>query len=744
MTCPGEDPKVEEMEMSRIAWKGLALTMALVGPALSGNALAQEETRADEEIAYDTVVVTAQRREQSLQDVPVAVSAFSADQLKNNNVETIQDLALRTPGLTVGAADPIQNNFSLRGIGTANGISQNAGGDGSVVVFVDGVYAGRGGTMDLDVLDLERVEVLRGPQGTLFGKNAIGGLIQFVSRKPSDERSFYIEGTAGNYDKYNLVVRGNVPLSDKVFLSGGISHKQRDGYEFNETTGNDVNDQDMTTARAALRFLPSENLDIILRADLSTQDQAGNPRDNICNEDFNGGVHCVGVNPDPRIVNAYTDGQIFRQISSYSGEVDWDLGYGTLTSLTALRDVKYKFRTPFFSNPVNPPTQIESTDFGWEDATQFSQELRYAFEALNDRLQGQVGLYYLDEDIDRLQGQIQDFPAPAQTGTAIYPQSVTASSFAVFGQFDYDLTETLTATVGARMTWEEKEGRFAGMKVSGPGLPPPLGSLEGYDVNASEEWEAFTPRFALNWQAADNVMVYASAARGYKSGGFQGLSGTDAGASTPYDPEFAWGYELGAKTEWFQRRLTLNAALFKTDYEDLQISQLVPLCCVVVSNAAEAEIKGLEVEFVGRVSENFRIDGSYSYLDTEFVEYQIPGSDYTGNELPRSPANKYNIGAQYEMPLGEWRALARVDYSWVDDAYFEASNVASQLWPAHDNLDARLTLTLPDERWEVSFWGKNLTDELVPTYVTYFGPFQQTLVPYAPPRTYGVTLSLSM
>ena len=732
--------------MSTIAWRELTLTLtlALVGSGATGLACAQEVAEEEGVMAYDTIVVTAQRREQSLQDVPVAVSAFSAQQLKNNNVETIQDLALRTPGLTVGAADPIQNNFSLRGIGTANGISQNAGGDGSVVVFVDGVYAGRGGTLDLDVLDLERVEVLRGPQGTLFGKNAIGGLIQFVSRQPTQARSLHIEATAGNYDKYNLVLRGNVPLSDKVFLSGGISHKQRDGYEFNETTGNDVNTQDMTTARAALRFLPSDQFDITLRADVSTQDQVGNPRDNICNEAFNGGVHCVGVNPDPRIVNAYTDGQILRQIASYSGEVSWDTGAGTLTSLTALRDVKYKFRTPFFSNPVNPPTQIESTDFGREDATQFSQELRYAFDALDDRLQGQVGLYYLDEDIDRVQGQIQDFPAPSLTGTAIYPQSVTASSFAIFGQFDYDLTDTLTATVGARMTWEEKEGRFAGMKVSGPGLPPPLGTLEGYDVNASEAWDAFTPRFALNWQVTDTAMVYASAARGYKSGGFQGLSGTAAGASTPYDPEFAWGYELGAKTEWFQRRLTLNAALFQTDYEDLQISQLVPLCCVVVSNAAEAEIRGLEVEFVGRVSEAFRIDGSYSYLDTEFVEYEIPGSDYTGNELPRSPAGKYNIGAQFETPVGGWHALARLDYSWVDDAYFEASNVSSQAWPAHDNLDARLTLTLPDERWQVSFWGKNLTDELVPTYVTYFGAFQQTLVPYAPPRTYGVSLSLDL
>ena len=718
------------------------LAAAMVSPFLvAAPAVAQADSDEEEVRTYDTVVVTAQRREESLQDVPVAVTAFSAEQLERNNVETIQDLALRTPGLIVGAADPIQNNFSLRGIGTANGISQSAGGDQSVVVFVDGVYAGRGGTVDLDALDLERVEVLRGPQGTLFGKNAIGGLIQYVSRKPSDEPSFFAKATAGNYSKLDLSARANMPLSDKVFLSLGLANKQRDGYEENETTGNDVNNQNITTARAALRFLPSDDLDIILRTDFSWQDQRGNPRTNNCDETFNGGVHCEGVNPDPRIVNAYIDGYIIRDIQSYSGEVNWDVGFGTLTSLTALRDVDYKFRTPFFSNPVNPPNQIESTDFGKEEASQFSQELRFAFEAMGDRLQGQLGAYYLDEDIERRQGQIQDFPAPSLTGVAIYPQSITASSFAVFGQFDYALTDALTATVGARMTWEEKEGHFQAELLEGPGLPPPLGTVDGYDVNASEEWDAFTPRFALNWDASDTMMFYASAARGYKSGGFQGLAGTAAGASTPYDPEFAWNYEVGAKTEWLDRRLTLNAAVFKTDYEDLQISQLIPLCCVVVTNAAEAEIKGAEIEFVGRPTDYLQIDGSYSYLDAKFTEYQVPGSDYTGNQLPRAPENKVNIGAQLDVPVGTWSALARIDYSWVDDAYFEASNVPQQRWDAHENIDARLTLTPPDSGWAFSVWGKNLTDELVPTYVTYFGPYRQTLVPYAPPRTYGVSLS---
>ncbi|WOF42390.1 TonB-dependent receptor [Sphingopyxis indica] len=716
----------------------------LTGAAIAATPVAAIAQDAAEGMSGD-IIVTAQRQEQRLQDVPVSVTAFGADQLRESSIETVQDIATRTPGLAITAVDPINTNFAMRGIGSAPGISQNAGGDPSVVVFVDGVYAGRGGTPDLDTLDLERVEVLRGPQGTLFGKNAIGGLVQFVSRKPDDETSFYFDGTYGNYSRVGITARGNLPLSDKIFLSAGVAHKQRDGFEYNETTGNDVNDLNLTTGRLALRFVPTDTLGIILRADVSHQDQKGNPRHNNCDATFDGGIHCVGINPDPRVVDAYIDGQIKRTIQTYSAEVNLDLPFGTLTSLTALRKVTFDFVTPFFSNPVNPPAQIESTSFGDEDDSQFSQELRLSFDAWNGRLKGQTGLYFLKENNDRVEGQIQDFPSPAISGTGIYPQSVNARSFAVFGQVDAEIVPSLTATLGARMTWERKSGRFAGFKVDdGPGVPPPLGSADGYDVTSSKKWNAFTPRFALNWKANDDVLLYASVARGYKSGGYQGISGTAAGASTPYDPEFAWSYEVGAKTDWFDRALRVNLAAFRTDYSDLQISQLVPLCCVVVTNAAKARIKGFEIETVVRPAAWLQLDGSYAYLDAKFTEYAIPGQDYTGNRLPRSPKNKVNVGGQIEAPVGALAAKLRVDYSWVDDAYFEASNIPQQLWPAHQNLDARLSLAGPDDQWELSVWGKNLTDELVPTYVTYFAPYRQILTPYAPPRTYGVTLAFKL
>ena len=693
--------------------------------------------------AVSELVVTAQRVPQNIQQAPVAVTAFPASALKRQSIETLQDIALRTPGFSLGAVDPIQTNPAIRGIGSPFGISQNAGGDPSVVVFVDGVYAGRGGTPDIDALDLERVEVLRGPQGVLFGKNAIGGLVQFVSRKPQAEPSLRIEGQYGNYDRRTLSARGNVPLSDTVFLSLGGSLKKRDGYAFNAPTGHRVDDQDLRTAAVALRFLPNDKLDIVLAADLTDQDQRGDPRDNQCDASIRGGIHCKGIDPAARVTNAYIDGYLRRQLQTYRGEIAYTTPFGVVTSITAWRGSTLNFRTPFFSNPVNPPTQVEYTQTDHEKNHQFSQELRLAWDALGGRLTGQVGAYFLDEDINRIQDARQDLPSPAQTGVATYPQAVDGRSWALFGQASYAITDTLNATAGLRQTWERKRGRFAGRKVSGPGLPPPL--VADYDVRASESWSALTPRFALDWQATPDALVYASATRGFKSGGFQGVAGSGASQATPYDPEFAWSYEAGAKTQWLDGRLLLNVSAYHTDYKDLQVSQLVPLCCVVVGNAATAEIDGVELEWVLRPLAGLQLDGGYGWLDAQFKDFATGATaDYSGNDLPRAPRNKLHLGAQYGTDVQGWGLLGRVDYVNQSHMYFDASNVAGQKQAGFINVDARVSATSPDGRWEVALWGKNLTNELVPTYANVFAPYGLVVVPYAPPRTYGVSLVWKM
>ncbi|MGH8284920.1 MAG: TonB-dependent receptor, partial [Steroidobacteraceae bacterium] len=502
--------------------------VACVAVCAASSTLAQEEA-----VRIDEILVTAQKIEQNLQSVPIAVTAFTDEQLRVNRIEALVDIAQRTPGFTATEVNPAEPNLVIRGIGT-EGIDSNAGGDASVVTFVDGVYIGRGGGANLDLLDLERVEVLRGPQGTLFGKNVVGGLVHLVTRKPSADDFGDLAATFGNFSRIEARGRFNKALSSTVFASGAIVYRKRDGYSFNATTGNDVDDEKISGARAALRLAPSSNLDVVFAVDATRQRQRGKPRDNVCNVTFNNGVHCVGVDPDPRVMNAVTDGHLRRDVEGISGEVNWKTGIGTVTSITAYRQAEFDFEDPFFSNPVNPPTQIESINRNVEDSDQFSQELRLAFSALGERLDAIVGAYFLSEKINRDEMLDQRFPAPAQQGRGSFPQEVDSDSTAVFGEIGFDFTDRLRGQLGGRMTWESKDAHLRGIRVAGPGFPPPLAAE--YDVTASESWDAFTPRAILEWTAAEQAMIYASAARGFKSGGFQGTAGNGASAVIPYDP----------------------------------------------------------------------------------------------------------------------------------------------------------------------------------------------------------------
>lgn len=717
---------------SGLLWAGLWLT------AMGANA--EQTTHQADNTVIEDIIVTAQRVEQNLQDVPVAVSAYSAETLWVNRMNSVADIAQRTPSFTATAVNPGEPNLAIRGIGT-EGINSNAGGDASVVMFVDGVYIGRGGAAPLDLYDLERVEVLRGPQGTLFGKNVVGGALSLTSRRPSFDDDFVdVSATFGNYERVELLGRFNYALNENWAMAGAVTSMRHEGYTRNQTTGNKVDDGESVGGRLALRYAPDEALDVLLSLEHVDQDQRGQPRDNVCDASLNGGVHCVGVNPDERVVNAFDDGYLQREVTSFTATVDFDTEIGTWTSVTAYRTTDYAHADPFFSNPINPPAQIESFNENIEDASQFSQELRLAFSAMGERLHGVAGVYYLHENIERDERLTQIFPVPVVTGVGSFPQDVDSTSYAVFGQVDYDFTEDLTLTLGARMTWEEKEADLAAVLVEGPGLPPPL--AEEYAVEEEEDWSAFTPRIGLTYRINDDAMIYASAARGFKSGGFQGTAGTAASASIAYDPEYALSYEIGAKTNWLEDSLRINVAVFQIDYEDLQVSQLVPLCCVVIGNAADAEINGAELELLYRPMAGFDLNASFSYLDAEYESFAGGATaDHSGNTLQRAPKRKFNIGAQYEWTVGEvGTLLARVDWARQSRIYFEASNTPLEVQEEYDLLDARLALRDHEDRWEVAVWGKNLDDELVRNHIVAFAPFGQQLNTYLPPRTYGLTV----
>lgn len=691
--------------------------------------------------ALEEVVITAQKREQSLQDVPIAITAFDAESMRANAIVGLSEIAERTPGFVMTSVNPAEANLYIRGIGT-EGLNSNAAGDGSVVMFVDGVYVGRAGGSNMDLFDLERVEVLRGPQGTLFGKNAVGGLVHLVTAKPTEDLQARLQTTIGNLNRTDIRGMVSGPISDNFFGKLAYSSRTRDGFISNETTGNKVYDENSQSVRAALRYVPDGyDLEVTISADLAQQREAGRPRTNLCDTSNAGGAHCVGINPDEFVVNSVTDGHLDRDVSGVTAEINWGTSFGTITSISAYRQAEVDFEDAFFSNPVTSST-IESINRNVEESSQFTEELRLASTAFDNRLDWVVGLYYLTEDVSRNEMLDQHFGAlaPFLVGEVSFPQGVTTTSYAIFAQGSYEIVEDLTLTVGARQTWEKKEVELGAVLLSGSN-PPPF--TTPYNVNAEESWGEFTPKFVLDYAARDNLMLYASAARGFKSGGFQGTASTPESAVVPYDPETAWSYELGAKTQWFDNRLRVNAAAFYTDHEDLQLTELIPACCVVVGNAANAEIKGVELEFQVVPTEGLDISGSYSYLDAKFADFASGATvDNSGNTLPRSPQNKLNLAVLYQWPLATLgTASVRVDWSYQDEMFFEASNTPNEVQDSYDTLNARVALKGAGENWELALWGKNLGDELIKSHIVAFPLYGQELVMYQPPRTWGLSVS---
>ena len=420
--------------------------------------------------------------------------------------------------------------------------------------------------------------------------------------------------------------------------------------------------------------------------------------------------------------------------------MDWKTDLGVLSSVTAYRDSRYDHLNSFFSNPINPPNEIESINRVTEASRDFSQELRFAFGDSESRFDGQVGAYYLNEHIDQAYWLHQIFFAPFLDGIVVFPQTVNTTSAALFAQTNVRIFDNLTFTAGARMTWETKHAHLAADLLMGPGLPPPLAAP--YDVRAHANWNAFTPHLGLNWQAMDNAMLYITASRGFKSGGYQGDAGTGDSAATAFNPEIAWSYELGAKTQWWDDRLQLNLDIFQTFHKDLQVSELIPFCCIVVGNAARAREQGLELEAIAIPFEGLQIDASYAYLKAKFTNFASGATENdTGHYLTRAPTNKYDIGAQYTFPVADLgQGMVRVNYSYQTKMFYSPTNSPTSEQPAYDMFDARAALTLNDGL-EIAIWGKNLTDELVTNNIVDVDFFGQKLETYMPPRTIGVTLT---
>lgn len=716
-----------------------AFSQSETAPAASGRPILEE------------VVVSARKVTENLQDVPIAVTAFSGEQLADDQIYDLMQLAGRVPSLTIQSQNNIESEIFIRGVGTVR--LNGATADASVGYFLDEVYIGRRGASTPPIFDLERLEVLRGPQGTLFGKNVVGGALNLTTAKPQFERggSGYI--AVGDYAAISSGGHVTGPISENAALRFAFFQNKHDGYAENVVAGYEMEDLEAYAVRGSLVWNPNEDMSLEVIIDGSTENGHGPSRHAVDNP-FSPGIGPVtsNISADPRTNHSPFAQYADKETSGITARFMWDLGTVNATYLAALRNGDAEQRWSQ-AGAGSPPSLTSSVLTQTEDNTGLTQELRFASEQ-DQRWRWLVGLYYLDDDTKRnSRNTATSFlpGGPGSTGDILdgdneYIQHGVSKNYAIFGDVNFDLTDTMTLSVGGRYTEDRKDwdieaveysfGRPGGVLSTAPLLGP-------FVVNTDQSWSEFTPKAILDWQFADSKMLYFSVARGFKGGGWQGGAANAIAASTPYEPETAMNYEVGLKSELFDNRVRLNLAAFYTDFQDLQVELLDDVNLVlVVANAADATISGLEGELQTAIHDNVTFYASASYIDAEYKDYIDPlrGIDYSGNRIQRTPEFQGNAGIDVKIPFGdglEW--LGNIQYGYQSKMYYGPDNTNFE--PGYGLLDLRFGLGSADGKWQVFGFMKNATDELYRVSIIPFAGDEFSV--FGAPQTYGLRVAMN-
>lgn len=717
-------------------------------------ALAQEE----EDLVLEEVTVTARKRVENLQEVGMSVSALSAADLAIRFDVDLQTLQNSSPNLVV---DDIQQGpgspaaISIRGVGTTD-VEKNF--DPTVGVVVDGVFIGVNSGMMLKAIDLESVEVLRGPQGTLFGRNSIGGVINVTRQKPTfDGFSGYAVVGAGNYDHIQADAYLNFSFSDKFAFRLGGAIRQNDGWFYNATLDRDVGEMEYRIISPSFTWRPTENLEIYYRYDDTTQDQDANVLHNMAQSSQ---VWCFYYNQCAGSVRVPQSGDNYTVLQN--DDPPYQTFFDTQTHIVnASWSINDRYNMVYVFGDFSTDEEVYQD---WDataltlyhtdrpaDWNQQSHELRLNYSG--DRLSYTAGLYYWDSDysIDLLSYiGFGDFLFDLPPGTVLeVPQSVTQTtkSTAIFVEGDYMLTDKWTLTLGGRYTKDKKTSA-----VVDP-IMPELEELGGPGNPFKEDWDEFTPKLGIRYQMSDAMMFYGLYSKGFRAGGFNGRPGTYEAASIPYDPETVDNFELGMKSEWLDRRLRFNVSIFNMDYKDKQEEQSVPTSQgtgqqTVVVNAAEATIRGLEIDFNWLINDIFRLEGNLGLLDAKYDELDDPitGTDLSYLELRRAPEMTGTLIPILTFDLGNGVLQARGAWHYVSDMEYTFLNSPQTQARAHSTIDASLMYTI--NSFSISLWGLNLNGDStwsqgydVGAQVGSDGFWSYTAV--RPPKTYGINLAYS-
>ena len=725
-----QQPISSSRRAPRGAWLLVAgAALALLMPPCP--AWAQTEAAALEEI-----VVTARKREESLQETPISVTAFSADALQQANMIDLRDIGKYTPGMSFtsyGMGSSEAGAMFLRGIGQSDHMVTT---DPGVGLYIDGVYVGRNQGAALDLLDLERVEVLRGPQGTLFGKNTIGGAVNLVSRKPGMENGGEVELTVGDNGRFNVLAAGELALGERTALRAGLQSKKRDGVGEQIFTGDESGDEDSLSARAQL-FWQGDAAEFSLAADMSRARQAAMPHSFYAHASWLGISTCYargagaqpyvpcpsGVEGDPFDSYSLDDLDTEQDLFGLSATWSWDFNDRlSLKSITAYRDMEYLGNLEFDGAPQVVIHYLES---GKSD--QFSQEFQLVGQNEAGTLNWIAGAYYFTEDGYNLQDDDQ-FGALDQRRS-----DVETSSYALFGQGTLDLTERVSLTAGLRYTKEDKDYEvvYRSLDANGQHTLNEQGQpvYRVAPTSLEDAWSAVSGTASIQYKLAEEAMLYATYSRGFRSGGFAARPSRPSSVGV-YDPEYVDMYEVGLKADALGNRLRANIALYTSDYDDYQaqVNALADAFDTRTLNAAKAEIDGLELELTALLSANARVLGSFSYTDAQIAKVDIDPSLNAnfakGSRLPYVSKYSYSISPQVDLPMpGGGSLLLRADYAYRSAFFGQIANAPEEREGGYGLFNARVEYLSPDENWSLAAYGINLADKKYTRVRNYFPGF---------------------
>ena len=688
-----------------------------------------------EAAVLEEILVTARKREESLQETPISVTAFSTDALQQANMIDLRDIGKYTPGMSFtsyGMGSSEAGAMFLRGIGQSDHMVTT---DPGVGLYIDGVYVGRNQGAALDLLDLERVEVLRGPQGTLFGKNTIGGAVSLVSRKPSMENGGEVELTLGDEGRFNVLAAGELALGERTAVRAGVQSKQRDGVGEQIFTGDESGDEDSVSARAQL-FWQGDAAEFSLAADMTRARQAAMPHSFYAHAPWLGISTCYtsgagaqpyvpcpsGVEGDPFDSYSLDDLDTEQDLFGVSASWSWDFNDRlTLKSITAYRDMEYLGNLEFDGAPQVVIHYLES---GKSD--QFSQEFQLVGQNEAGTLNWIAGAYYFTEDGYNLQDDDQ-FGALDQRRS-----DVETSSYALFGQGTLDLTEKVSLTAGLRYTNEDKDYEvvYRSLDANGQQALDEQGQpiYRVAPTALDDSWDAVSGTLSVQYRMAEDAMLYATYSRGFRSGGFAARPSRPSSVGV-YDPEYVDMYEVGLKADALDNRLRANIALYTSDYDDYQaqVNALADAFDTRTLNAAKAEIDGLELELTALLSANVRVVGSFSYTDAQIAKVDIDPSlnaNFSkGSRLPYVSKYTYSISPQIDVPLPSGSLLLRADYAYRSAFFGQIANAPEEREGSYGLFNARVEYLSPDEKWSLAAYGVNLADKKYTRVRNYFPGF---------------------